>query len=148
MFLGKMPIYIPRKGINKRYRKMGINITETSYSFENRESLRNTAREILSRQNSSNESNQNILNKTIFDADSSVYSNAQLAILKASSQISINGTLKETLRYLKNNPVKKVHKEAVLGELWNLFTNNTNTEFSDITDWEIDYSAENIFAAA
>ena len=127
---------------------MGINITETNYNFENRESLRNTAREILNRQNSSSEPAQNILNKTIFGSESSVYSNAQLAILKASSQISINGTLKETLKYLKNNPIKKTNKSVVLGELWELFTQTENDKPSDMPDWEIDYSAENIFAAA
>lgn len=127
---------------------MGINITQTNYSFENRENLRNTAREILNKQNNSNEPAQNILNKTIFGSESSIYSNAQLSILKASSQISINGTLKETLKYLKNNPVKKTDKRVILGELWDLFTQNENDKPVEISDWEIDYSAENIFAAA
>jgi len=127
---------------------MGINIPETSYSFENRENLRNTARDILNKQNGSIDVIQNIANKTIFGADSTVYSNAQLAILKASSQITLKGTLKETLKYLKNNPVKKANKEVVLGELWRIFTENANNEYNEFVDLEIDYSAENIFAAA
>lgn len=126
---------------------MGINITQTSYNFENRESLKNTAREILNRQNSSKEPIQNILDETIFGSESSIYSNAQLAILKASSQISIDGRLKETLKYLKNNPVKKANKRVVLGELWDLFLQSDH-EPAELPDWEIDYSAENIFAAA
>ena len=127
---------------------MGINIPETSYSFENRENLRNTARDILNKQNGSIDVIQNIASKTIFGADSTVYSNAQLAILKASSQITLKGTLKETLKYLKNNPVKKANKEVVLGELWRIFTENANNEYNEFVDLEIDYTAENIFAAA
>ncbi len=127
---------------------MGINIPETSYSFENRENLRNTARDILNKQNGSIDVIQNIASKTIFGADSTVYSNAQLAILKASSQITLNGTLKETLKYLKNNPVKKANKEVVLGELWRIFTENAKNEYNEFVDLEIDYSVENIFAAA
>ena len=74
---------------------MGINITQTmnSFQFESREQLRNTARDILNRQNTSSESMQKIMQEAIFGAKSelnSVYQ-PQLAIIKASSQISANG---------------------------------------------------------
>ena len=141
-------IYITKWDYNQRYRKMGFNITQTTnnYGFENRENQRNTATMILNRSGASEGvSNQN-LNKTIFDYDGRVYSNAQLSILKAASQISLNGTLKETLRYLKSQPIKKAAKTPVLGELWNLFTREQE-EYKYIDEWEIDYSAENIFAA-
>ena len=129
---------------------MGINVTQTmnGYQFENRENLRNTAKEILKRQGVSAESSQNVINQTIFDsADSSIYSNAQLSILKASAQISLSGNLKETLKYLKNNPVKKFEKQPILGELWDLFESDKNSEH-EVIELEIDYSAKNIFAAA
>ena len=146
-----MPITMQRKGIRPKVSgKMGINVTQTmnGYQFENRENLRNTAKEILKRQGVSAESSQNVINQTIFDsADSSIYSNAQLSILKASAQISLSGNLKETLKYLKNNPVKKNEKQPILGELWDLFESDKNSEH-EIIDLEIDYSAKNIFAAA
>lgn len=125
---------------------MGINIPQTmnSYQFENGEHLRNTARNILSRTGVSNEESENILETTIFGSrDSRIYSDAQLSILKASSQIILNNPLKETSKYIKNNTSKK----PVLGELWKIFENDENSEI-DILDLEIDYSAENIFAAA
>ena len=84
---------------------MSINITHTmnSFNFENRDSLRNTAKDILSRQGASNESMQKIIDQTIFDAkQTNVMSslNPQVAIIKASSQITLNSSMKETLRSL------------------------------------------------
>ena len=128
---------------------MGINVTQTmnGYQFENKENLRNAAKDILNRQGVSEESVETMMGKTIFDYDSKSYSNAQLAILKASSQMSISNTLKETLKYLKNHSAKKVVKEPVLGELWNLY-NNEEDNNAEVVELEIDYSAKNIFAAA
>ena len=129
---------------------MSINITHTmsSFQFENQENLRDTARDILSRKNNSDKSIQKIIDKTIFANNFQIYSPAQLAILKASAQISMNGKLKETLKYLKSNPSKKQTKEPVLGELWNLFSSNDTTDFDELEDIEIDFSNDNIFKAA
>jgi len=127
---------------------MGFNITQTTnnYSFENREDQRNTAARILSKASAASESANQNMNNTIFDSEGRIYSNAQLSILKAASQISLNGTLKETLKYLKSQPIKKTEKAPILGELWNLFAREQE-EYKYIDEWEIDYSAENIFAA-
>ncbi len=127
---------------------MELNIAQTNgFRFENRENQRNTAKQILAKQNVSGDAMQRIMEKTIFDSNESrIYSNAQLSILKAASQISINGTLKETLKYLKKRPVKRSAKEPVLGELWNLFLQEKQ-EYVDIFEPELDYSTENIFAA-
>ena len=128
---------------------MGINVTHTmgGYQFENREQQRNIMKEIFGEQGASEEVAEKLADKTIFNSkDSMIYSNAQLSILKAASQISINGSLKETLKYLKGQPVQKLNKTPVLGELWSLFTKE-QTEYEDIIDLEIDFSAENIFAA-
>lgn len=128
---------------------MGINITQTmgGYQFENRENQRNTVREILSKKGSSDEAINRLIDKTIFDsANSRIYSSAQLSVLKAASQISLNGNLKETLKYLKNHNTKKETKTPVLGELWGLFTKEQEN-YEDIVDFDIDFSAENIFAA-
>ena len=128
---------------------MGLNITHTmsGYQFENRENLRNAARNILNKQGASEENVKNITEKSVFEANNLYdYSNAQLSILKAASQIDINSTLKETLKYLKSHPIKKAEKEPILGELWNKLSKEEISE-SDIIELDIDYSA-NIFAAA
>ena len=128
---------------------MELNIAQTTsgYRFENRENQRNIAKEIFSKQGAHEDSVQRMMEKTIFDSNEGrIYSNAQLSILKAASQISLDGRLKETLKYLKKQPTKKSIKEPVLGELWNLFTKDLKND-NDIIDWEIDFSAENIFAA-
>lgn len=127
---------------------MGFSITQTTnnYGFENREDQKNTAARILSKAGASSESVNQNMNNTIFGSDGRVYSNAQMSILKAASQISLNGALKETLKYLKSQPIKKTEKKPILGELWNIFTQEQE-EFKYIDEWEIDYTAENIFAA-
>lgn len=123
---------------------MGINITHTMNSFqqfENRENLRNAAKNILNRQTASQETVQKIVDKTVFDY------NPQLSIIKASTQISVNNSLKETLKYLKSHASKKPAKEPVLGELWNIANSNKSIEENELYDFEIDNSAKNIFAA-
>lgn len=127
---------------------MGLNITHTmsSFQFENRENLRNAAKNILNRQGASTETVQKIVENTIFS--NSTYSNPQLSIIKASSQISLNNNLKETLKYLKSQANKKVAKEPVLGELWNIVNNEESSYEGELVDFIIDLSAENIFAAA
>ena len=130
---------------------MGLNITHTmnTSSFENRENLRNAARDILNRQNTSAETAQKVMDKALFNKAielSNVYS-PQLAIIKASAQISANGTLKETLKYLKEHATKKTTKAPVLGELWNLLNNEVEYE-GELVDFVIDENAKNIFIAA
>lgn len=129
---------------------MGISITQTmnGYQFENGEDLRNTAGNILSRQGVSIEDAKGIIDRNIFNSsESKIYSNAQLAILKASSQISLKGTLKETYKYLKNGIQKNPEKKVKFGMLWEIF-NEECTSSDNLVEIEIDYSAENIFAAA
>ena len=142
-----MPIYILQKR-DKRYRKMTLNITQTmnSFQFENRENLRNAARNILNKQGATQEAAQKVLEQTIFTETS--LNNPQLSIIKASSQISLNNSLKETLKYLKSHANKKIVKEPVLGELWNLFEKREDKTYNgELIDFEIDLSIKNIFAA-
>ncbi len=136
---------------------MGLNVSmDYSYQLENREHLRNTAKNILNNSGASSEAAQKIIEKTIFDSDKQIkeiYTNSQLAVLKASTQISINGTLKETLKYLKSHAGKRQLKEPVLGELWNIFSANNqaseqNPYKGELCDFQIDKNAKNIFAAA
>ena len=129
---------------------MSINITHTltNFQFENKENLKNAARNILNRQGSSSESSEKLIRQTIF-SDSELYQNPHLSIIKASSQITLNNTLKETLKYLKSHSNQKNTKHPVLGEIWDVF--NTDAEkFYDgeLINLEIDYSSDNIFKAA
>ena len=132
---------------------MGINITHTMdlFQFENKENLRNTAKQILNKSGASNETLQKIVDKTIFDSNTQIkelYSNPQLAVIKASSQISMNNTLKETLKYLKSHANKKITKEPVLGELWDKLNNAESDSYKgELLDFQIDNTAVNIFAA-
>ena len=132
---------------------MSINISHTSnFQFESRENLKNTAKNILNKQGTSSETLQKIIDSTIFDKNGQlkdVYPNPQLAIIKASSQISINNSLKETLKYLKSQANKKVIKEPILGEIWSLFEEKTENSYEgELVDFVIDNSIKNIFAAA
>lgn len=125
---------------------MGLNITQTmnSFQFESRENLANTARDIFNKQGASKETAQKILDTSVFT--DTVYRNPQLAIIKASSQISINDSLKETLKYLKSHANKRVAKTPVLGELWGRLENEQEYK-GELIEFEIDSSIENIFAA-
>lgn len=127
---------------------MGLNITHTSnFQFENRERLMNAARELLARQGNSEEASQKLIDRAIFQAKSETNYAPQLAIIKASSQISLNANLKETLKYLKSNAVKKVTKEPVFGELWSLFSKEEVSYDGELADFILDESLVNIFAA-
>lgn len=127
---------------------MGINITHTmnSFQFNSRENLRNAAKNILNKQGASSETTEKILEQTIFQQND-FYQNPQLLILKSSSQITINDSLKETLKYLKNQANKKTTKEPVLGELWEII-NKEDCYNGELVDFEVDYSTRNIFEIA
>lgn len=135
---------------------MGLNVSmDYMLQFENKENLKSAAKNILTNSGANTEATQKIIQQTIFEGDRQMkeaYLNSQMAILKASTQISVNGTLKETLRYLKSQPKKDVKKEPVFGEIWNIFSaNNEASEknpYEEIYGFEIDKNAKNIFAAA
>ena len=136
---------------------MGLNVSTTnSYSLDNQEVLRNTAKNILSKGGASSEATQKIIEKTLFDYNNKlkdVYTNPQLSVIKASTQISLNNSLKETLKYLKNQAVKTAHKEPKFGELWNIISveNNAsekNPYKGELCDYQSDKNIKNIFAAA
>ena len=153
-----MPIYTVQGKI-KRTGIMGLNVSSyaigTNLQFENKDVLKNTARDILSKSGATSQATHEIIEKTIFEGDrqlKELYTNPQLAIIKASTQISVNSSLKETLKYLKEHANKKEVKKPVLGELWNAFSaSNENCEDeqhkADLYEFNIDFGAKNIFAA-
>ena len=132
---------------------MGINITHTMdlFQFENKESLRNTAKNILNKNGASEETAQKIVEKTIFDSNKQIkeiYSNPQLAVIKASSQITMNNSLKETLKYLKSHPNGKIRKKPVVRELWDKLSNSKHSCYKgELLEFQSDDKAVNIFAA-
>ena len=150
-----MPIYILQKGKQKD-RDMGLNVSMNySFQLENRDILKNTAKNILTNIGATPEATQKIVEKTLFEGDRLLkeqYTNPQLSVLKASTQISINDTLKETLKYLKSHAKKETKKAPVFGELWNIASANNqasekNPYQNELYEYQIDKDTVNIFAA-
>ncbi len=136
---------------------MGLNVSTTnSYMLDNQEVLRNAAKNILSKGGASAETTKKIIEQTLFNQDNQIkdlYINPQLSVIKASTQISLNNSLKETLKYLKEQATKKNSKEPIFGELWNIISveNNAsekNPYKGELSDFQIDKNAKNIFVAA
>lgn len=152
-----MPIYILQKGKkNKGLGIMTLNVSMgTALQLENKENLKNAVRNILNNSGASSETAQKIIDKTIFDSDrqlKEIYTNPQLAVIKASAQITLNNSLKETLKYLKEHANKKEAKKHVLGEIWDTFAakndaSEKNPYRGELCDFQINYNAKNIFAA-
>lgn len=136
---------------------MGLNVSASnSYLLDNQEVLRNTAKNILSKGGASTEATQKIIEKTLFNNNNQlkdIYTNPQLSVIKASTQISLNNSLKETLKYLKEQAAKKTPKEPKFGELWNIVSTENNASEKnpykgELCDYQIDKNIKNIFAAA
>ena len=132
-----------RKGIKAI--NMSINITHTMNSshFENKENLRNAAKNLLNKQGASAETTHRILEQAIFT--NSAYNSPQLNILSTSAQITLNNNLKETLKYLNQKSNKKEIKKYVLGELWEQVDKEEYQ--GELIDFEINFFTNNIFAA-
>ena len=126
---------------------MGLNITQmkNGFQFESNENLRNAAKNILTRHGASSKATQKILEETVFKNDNR---RPQLEILSASSQITLNNSLKETLKYLNSTANQKNKKKPVLGELWEKTNEIEDLYEGELVDFIIDSSIENIFTAA
>ena len=131
---------------------MGLSIA-TSTNFENKDILKNAAKNILLKSGLQEGQTSQILEKNIFSSEEyNSYVNPQLSIIKASTQISVNNTLNETLKYLKSHPNNLNRKKHVFGELWNIASihNNESEENpyrDELIDFKIDTNNKNIFAA-
>jgi hypothetical protein len=120
---------------------MGINVS-TAMGFENRDFLRSTAKEILQKSGADEEKAEAIVTNTII-AD---YERPEAKIYSASAMITMNNSLKETLKYLRTH-AKDKRKEHILGELWNSFNESDNSNENELIDFEVNYDLKNIFAA-
>ena len=126
---------------------MSINIY-APMGFENRNFIQNTANSALS-QNDTAAQNNTAEQNSYFYTENGLPSHQY--VLMASTQITLNKTLKETLKYLKTHE-NKTKKKPVFGELWQIAnTKNEEAEknpyHGDLIDMEIDLKSKNIFAA-
>lgn len=135
---------------------MGLNVSASlTYNLERSDILKNTARNILNKGGASSETTEKIIQKTLFNNNvilKEVYTTPQMNVLKASTQITLSESLKETLKYLKEHARKNDNKKPMLGELWNIFeASNNSSEHNpyrgELYNFEIDKNAKNIFAA-
>lgn len=124
---------------------MSINVS-TSMSFENRDFLKQAAKEILQKNGASPKVASNIAQNAVF-ASSDFVSSTEFNAMKAATQITLNKSLKETLKYLQAHANDK-RKKYVLGELWEIFDKNEEENYNgELIDFELDDNLTNIFAA-
>ncbi len=129
---------------------MGLNVS-TSMGFENRDFLKSAAEQIIQKSGAESEKANQIAEKAVFDTRSNALK-TQFTVLNSSAQITLNNSLKETLKYLRAHANETKHKKYVLGELWNVFSANNeasekNPYRGELYDFEIDKNVKNIFAA-
>lgn len=123
---------------------MGLNVS-TSMGFENRNFLRNAAREILQRSGASKEATSKIVDTLIFDK---TYLSSEQKALQAAAQSAFSESLKISLKNFKNKKQQKPIKTPVFGTLWEQFSKNEQSNNFELLKFEIKEDAENIFAAA
>ncbi|MBQ4114964.1 hypothetical protein IJD34_06125 [bacterium] len=130
---------------------MGLSIAHTmnNSQFENKENLRNAAKNILNRQGASQKVAENML-QTVFGPVNNVPLNSGAYNTALANQFAVDKNLKETLKYLKNQSSKKNLKTPVFGEIWETFNEDSEkSEYvGELLDFEIDNSVKNIFIAA
>lgn len=127
---------------------MGMSVS-TTMGFENREFINNSGK-------NNAQSNGTVAEKAVdvivpsYNTTNYKPLTTQQYILLASTQITVNNSLKETLKYLRNHENNK-KKEYILGDLWKIM--NTENEASEknpyngeLLDFDIE-SKKNIFAA-
>ncbi len=122
----------------------------TSMGFEKYDILRSTAKNILKNNGASTEKAAEVLKQTLLGETENAIQ-AQSSVLKASTQITLNNSLKETLKYLKAHANDK-RKEPKFGELWEILgTTNDSSEKNpyndELVNFEISKGIVNIFAA-
>lgn len=123
---------------------MGLNVS-TSMGFENRNFLRNAAREILQRSGASKEATSKIVNTLIFDKS---FLSSEQKVLQATAQIAFSESLKNSLKKLKDEKQQKQIKTPVFGSLWEQFSENEQSDNFELLEFVIEDDADNIFAAA
>lgn len=129
-----------RRKAKTRDKTMGINVS-TAMGFENRDFLRSTAKQILQKSGADEEKAEAIIKNNL-----NYYERPEVKIYNASAQITLNNSLKETLKYLRTH-AKDKRKEHILGELWKRFNEFDSSAENELIDFEVNYNLKNIFAA-
>lgn len=129
---------------------MGMSVS-SSMGFDNQTFIRNSAKDLTqgNEGNAGKSQENSIQNSTVFSNSTSL--SAQQYVLLASTQITLNNSLKETLNYLRQHANDK-KKEYILGDLWKIAnaeneSSEKNPYKGELLDIVIDYNEKNIFAA-
>ena len=127
---------------------MDINVS-ANMGFGSHESQQNVPRNAHKNSaQSASESASEIQPRTISGLENP-WNSKEMSVLIASTQITLNNSLKETLNYLKTSR-KNNKKEHTLGELWEELSSEDEElmKLEEIIDYEIDKKVKNIFEAA
>ena len=89
----------------------------------------------------------NIVKQPLFIGTNN-YTLPHIDVIQASAQITLNNSLKETIKYLKQHK-NKAKKKPILGELTTVLEKeiDENNSVLELKNYEIDFNAKNIFAA-
>lgn len=125
---------------------MGMSVS-TTMGFENREFLMNSAKNMQNNTPAA-EKSVNTANGTIMLTEGKALTTEQYIML-ASTQITVNNSLKETLKYLQKHANNK--KEYKFGDIWKILSSenedsDNNPYQGELVDIIID-NTKNIFAA-
>ena len=129
---------------------MGMSVS-TAMGFENQEYVKNSAKNTTqSNEAAVEKGSESIMQKPATYVNTNTLS-AQQYVLLASTQITLNNSLKETLNYLRQHANDK-KKEYMLGDLWKVLnaeneSSEKNPYKGELLDIVIDYNEKNIFAA-
>ena len=123
---------------------MSINVS-TSMGFEKRENLRDSAKNILQRKGSDSSNAGRIAESVVYDFVEDNLTGQ--TVLKATTQVSFDKNLKDTLNYLRAHANDRRKKEYILGELWQTFSDKKDSCTNELIDFVVDFNSKNIFAA-
>jgi hypothetical protein len=113
--------------------------------FEKRRNLKRTAKNILQKNGSDSNDAEKFAESIVYDFVED--SKSGLTILKATSQISFDNNLKDTLNYLRAHANDRRKKEYILGELWQALSDKKESYNNELSDFIVDFNSKNIFAA-
>lgn len=113
--------------------------------FEKRENLRDSAKNILQRKGSDSSNAGRIAESVVYDFVEDNLTGQ--TVLKATTQVSFDKNLKDTLNYLRAHANDRRKKEYILGELWQTFSDKKDSCTNELIDFVVDFNSKNIFAA-
>ena len=124
-----MPITLLEKGkgpeARKIKRKMGMMNVSLATGLENQQFI-STSAKMLEQKTSENAGQRAQTTSSVISEQASLSTMSQFSVLKASTQITLNNSLKETLKYLQAHANDR-RKEHIFGELWKILS-TTNEE--------------------